>query len=58
MPAAICYYIYKTVTIFSGVPCLAGQVKYLMPPMDPSFFPSGSSNSTPANVPPANSVVP
>lgn len=31
---------------------------YLFPSTDPSFFPSGSSSSTPAQTPGANSVTP
>ena len=41
-----------------ALPCLGAQVKYLIPPSEPSFFPTGSSSSTPANVPLANSVAP
>ena len=50
-------------TLISSLPLVHSpyfglQVKYLMPICEPSFFPVGSSSSTPAHWPAANSVVP
>uniref|UniRef100_A0A6B0UXI9 Putative secreted protein n=1 Tax=Ixodes ricinus TaxID=34613 RepID=A0A6B0UXI9_IXORI len=47
-------------TLCSGAnrPCRAGHRKYFVPATEPSFLPTGSSSSTPAHCPVANSVGP
>jgi len=47
-----------TLAIGANRPYFCVQSKYLFPATDPSFFPLGSSSSTPAQSPSANSVTP